>query len=605
MTKSTPKRRTTATLLLLTLTICASLPSLVANVGARPLISTRAGLGVRTVREGSVLHRAPIVTHFENRFSPGNLSTGNFLTEDSVATLYGYFLHTSRAGSGTRLNAVAGSAVLLPQTISVNTSAPGSKGYLQSFTVAATSDSNLPITYSSAGACTNVDDLFTMTSGSGTCTVMYDQPGDGTYDPASQVTENVTATKISQAALTLSGVPSSAAVNSNFTVTPGGGSSSASLVVSTAGVCSASGNQITMTSGTGTCTVKVNRAGDSNYDAAAEVSHDATATKLSQAALTIGGVPATAAFNSSFTVTPGGGSSSAPFVVSTTGPCSASGNDITMTSGTGTCTVKVNRAGDATYEDAAEVSDTADATKISQAALTLSGVPSSAAVNSNFTVTPGGGSSSASLVVSTAGVCSASGNQITMTSGTGTCTVKVNRAGDNNYDAAAEVSHDATATKLSQAALTIGGVPATAAFNSSFTVTPGGGSSSAPFVVSTTGPCSASGNDITMTSGTGTCTVKVNRAGDATYEDAAEVSDTADATKISQAALTLSGVPSSAAVNSNFTVTPGGGSSSASLVVSTAGVCSASGNQITMTSGTGTCTVKVNRAGDSNYDAAS
>ena len=482
---------------------------------------------------------------------------------------------------------------------------PATAAFNSSFTVTpGGGSSSAPFVVSTTGPCSASGNDITMTSGTGTCTVKVNRAGDATYEDAAEVSDTADATKISQAALTLSGVPSSAAVNSNFTVTPGGGSSSASLVVSTAGVCSASGNQITMTSGSGTCTVKVNRAGDSNYDAAAEVSHDATATKLSQAALTIGGVPATAAFNSSFTVTPGGGSSSAPFVVSTTGPCSASGNDITMTSGTGTCTVKVNRAGDATYEDAAEVSDTADATKISQAALTLSGVPSSAAVNSNFTVTPGGGSSSASLVVSTAGVCSASGNQITMTSGTGTCTVKVNRAGDNDYNAATEVSHDATATKLSQAALTIGGVPATAAFNSSFTVTPGGGSSSAPFVVSTTGPCSASGNDITMTSGTGTCTVKVNRAGDATYEDAAEVSDTADATKISQAALTLSGVPSSAAVNSNFTVTPGGGSSSASLVVSTAGVCSASGNQITMTSGSGTCTVKVNRAGDSNYDAA-
>src|SRR5882672_2456978 len=183
-----------------------------------------------------------------------------------------------------------------------------------------------------------------------------------------------------------------------------------------------------MTSGSGICTVKVNRASDSNYNNATEVSNDAAASRLNQAALTLTGVPSTAAYNSSFTVTPGGGSSSAPLVVSTSGVCSASGNLITMTSGTGTCTVKVNRAGDSTYNDATEVSSDATAAKINQTALTLTGVPASAAVNSSFTVTPGGGSSSAPRVVSTSGVCSASGNLITMTSGTGICTVKVNRA---------------------------------------------------------------------------------------------------------------------------------------------------------------------------------
>ena len=131
--------------------------------------------------------------------------------------------------------------------------------------------------------------------------------------------------------------------------------------------------------------------------------------------------------------------------------------------------------------------------KASQAALTLTGVPGTAAYLSSFTVTPGGGSSSAALVVSTSGVCSIAGNLVTMNSGTG-YTVKVNRAGDANYNDATQVSADATATKISQAALTLTGVPGTAAYLSDFTVTPGGGSSSAALVVSTSVVCSIAGN---------------------------------------------------------------------------------------------------------------
>jgi hypothetical protein len=482
---------------------------------------------------------------------------------------------------------------------------PASAAFNSTFTVTPAGGSgSAPLVVTTTGVCTAAGNAVTMTSGTGTCTVKLNRAGDDNYDAAAEVTASAAASKLGQAALSLGGVPASAPFNSTFAVTPGGGSGSASLVVTTAGVCSASGNSVTMTSGTGSCTVKVNRAGDDNYDAAAEVMASAAASKLSQAALSLSGVPASAPFNSTFTVTPGGGSGSASLVVSTAGACSISGNDVTMTSGTGTCTVKVNRAGDDNYGAASEVTASASALKLSQAPLSLSGVPASAPFNSSFTVTPGGGSGSGSLVVTTAGVCSASGNQVTMTSGTGSCTVRVNRAGDADYDAATQVSASASASKLDQPALSLSGVPASAPFNSTFTVIPGGGGGSAALVVTTAGVCSASGNNVTMTSGTGTCTVRVNRAGDDDYNDAAEASAPVTASKLNQAALTLMGVPASAPFNSTFAVTPGGGSGSASLVVTSAGVCTVSGNDVTMTSGTGTCTVKVNRAGDDNYNPA-
>jgi hypothetical protein len=81
------------------------------------------------------------------------------------------------------------------QTITVGTHAPATATFNASFTVAATSSSGLAVAYSSAGLCTNVGATFTMTSGTGTCTVKYDQAGNGNFNAATQVTESVTAQK--------------------------------------------------------------------------------------------------------------------------------------------------------------------------------------------------------------------------------------------------------------------------------------------------------------------------------------------------------------------------------------------------------------------------
>src|SRR5438093_8929741 len=47
------------------------------------------------------------------------------------------------------------------QTISITTTAPSTKVYGSSFTVAATSDSALTVSYGSTGVCTNTGDTFT------------------------------------------------------------------------------------------------------------------------------------------------------------------------------------------------------------------------------------------------------------------------------------------------------------------------------------------------------------------------------------------------------------------------------------------------------------
>jgi hypothetical protein len=83
----------------------------------------------------------------------------------------------------------------IDQTITLIRHAPSDAVNGSTFPVEAFASSGLPVSYSSSGSCTNVGADFTMTSGTGTCTVMYDQAGDAAYNPAPQVVEYVTALK--------------------------------------------------------------------------------------------------------------------------------------------------------------------------------------------------------------------------------------------------------------------------------------------------------------------------------------------------------------------------------------------------------------------------
>src|SRR5206468_2119937 len=122
------------------------------------------------------------------------------------------------------------------QSINVGAHAPASAAYNSNFTVAATSGSGLAVAYSSAGVCTNAGATFTMTSGTGTCTVKYDQPGDGNVNPATQVIESVNAQKANQSITVGTHAPASTAGNANFAVAA---TSNSNLPVSygSSGVC--------------------------------------------------------------------------------------------------------------------------------------------------------------------------------------------------------------------------------------------------------------------------------------------------------------------------------------------------------------------------------
>ena len=74
-----------------------------------------------------------------------------------------------------------------------------------------------------------------MTSGTGTCSVKYDQAGNANYNPAPQVIETVTAQKADQTINVTTHAPASAVFDTSFTVAATGGGSGNAVTFSSAG----------------------------------------------------------------------------------------------------------------------------------------------------------------------------------------------------------------------------------------------------------------------------------------------------------------------------------------------------------------------------------
>ena len=156
------------------------------------------------------------------------------------------------------------------QTIKVNVPAPATGTNNSSFTVVASASSGLPVTFSSAGACSNNGATYTMTSATlgKVCTITMSQAGNSNYTAAPTIIETTTvAAAIFPTVSVL--VPATASYQSTYTVvTTTNASTTPTLTAAPATVCTISGATVTMISGTGTCTVTAVWAADDVYKAA-------------------------------------------------------------------------------------------------------------------------------------------------------------------------------------------------------------------------------------------------------------------------------------------------------------------------------------------------
>jgi hypothetical protein len=343
-------------------------------------------------------------------------------------------------------------------TIPHRTNSDGSKTFSSSNTSVATITNTGVVTIRGAGSSTirlNVSETSNFKAGSNTATL--------------------TVNKANQAALTIS--PSSThTFNTTRTYTIGGGSGTGAVTDSlvSGSATRTAARTYRANAGSGTYTIRVTKAGDSNYNPRTQ-DFTFTMVKANQAALTIS-PSSTHTFNTTRTYTIGGGSGTGAVsdsLVSGSATRTAA-RTYRANAGSGTYTIRVTKAGDSNYNPRTQ-DFTFTMVKANQAALTIS--PSSThTFNTTRTYTIGGGSGtgavSDSLVSGSATRTAA--RTYRANAGNGTYTIRVTKAGDSNYNPRTQ-DFTFTMVKANQAALTIS-PSSTHTFNTTRTYTIGGGS---------------------------------------------------------------------------------------------------------------------------------
>ena len=484
---------------------------------------------------------------------------------------------------------------LYPQTINFQWSYAEGVGTSLNFATVASASSGLKVTFSSLtpSICTNA----TLLIAAGTCTIAANQAGNYQYAPAPQVTQSFSVLPGSQG-LTFTQLSSQNYGTPPFTVSA---SASTGLPVTfsstTPSVCTVSGSTVSIVN-VGTCTIAANQAGNSNYQAAAQVTQSFTVNPEPQtitfAALAnqiVGGT-----FNVSATA-----SSGLPVVFSATSSvCSITGSTVTLLT-SGTCTISADQSGNSLYAAAPETNQSLNVGPGPQT-ISFAALPNKSVSASAFQVSA---STSAGLPVTfTVGpgaICQLVKGLVTPET-SGICTVTANQAGNANYTAAPTVTQSFTITPYPQtitfAALanqTLGAAPFTVSATSSigWPVT---------FSSPTPSVCTVSGTTVTIFGG-GICTIAADQSGNNGYYAAApEVLQSFTVAPIAQT-LTFTAL-ANRTVGASFSVSASASSGlAAAFSTTTPLICTVSGTTVTSI-GAGTCTIAANQVGNNSYNAA-
>ncbi|MFC1777131.1 IPTL-CTERM sorting domain-containing protein [Pseudomonadota bacterium] len=304
--------------------------------------------------------------------------------------------------------------------------------------LSATASSGLAVTFGSntPAVCTVSGSTATYLT-AGTCTVTGDQAGNAAYNPATQVTLNITVNKADQDITGLAANPDPGVVDGTSALSA---TASSGLAVtfgsSTPAVCTVAGSTVSYVAA-GTCTVTADQAGDADYNAATQATLNVTVDKADQTITGLAANPATGAIYGTSTLSATASSGlAATYGSSTTAVCTVSGSTVTYVA-LGTCTVTADQAGDANYNAADQVSIDITVVKADQAITDFAADPPIGTLGLSATLSATGGGSGNPVTFGnlTPDVCTVTGNTVTFDF-VGLCTVTADQAGDDDYNAA-------------------------------------------------------------------------------------------------------------------------------------------------------------------------
>lgn len=179
---------------------------------------------------------------------------------------------TTSVGTANRTTFVATATTVEKQTQTITFAALASKTYGNaSFNLSATTDRSLTVSFASSNSavCT-VSGVAVTITGAGTCDITASQAGNSTTLAATDVVRTLTVAAANQT-ITFTGSPKQ--LGDGAFALAGSASSGLALsyVSTTTSVCTVAGSTVTPLT-LGTCTIKASQAGNTNYNAATDVS---------------------------------------------------------------------------------------------------------------------------------------------------------------------------------------------------------------------------------------------------------------------------------------------------------------------------------------------
>ena len=419
--------------------------------------------------------------------------------------------------------------------------------------------------------------------------------------------------RVTQTITVTTAAPAASAYSSTFNVAATS-SSGLAVAITAAGVCSvqsggSSSATIQMTSGTGTCNVKYDQAGNSTYGSATEVTNSVTAQLAIQATLTVSG-PGSITYGTPGTAAASGGSGTGgvTFSAGTSTGCSVTNMTVSVIDPTGTCLITATKAADTNYSSTTSASFPVTLTKANQATLTVTG-PGSVTYGATGTATATGGSGAGtvSFSVGTSTGCSISGNVVSVIDATGTCSITATKAADNDYNLGTSSSFPVTLNKAAQATLTVT-TPGSVTYGTpvAASATGGTGSGAVTFSAGASTGCSVITGMVSVTDAAGTCSITAIKAADDNYSSTTSMSFPVMLNKATPVALTITGPASVTYGNTAPATTSGGGGTGAITVTAGSSTgCSVTSNVVSATNAIGTCSLTAVQAADNNYSASS
>ncbi|MDX6512271.1 MAG: hypothetical protein QOE36_1775 [Gaiellaceae bacterium] len=467
------------------------------------------------------------------------------------------------------------------------------------FDPGATATSGLDVSYAAAGSCTIVGAAVHIT-GAGSCTVTASQSGNGNFDPAPNAEQTFAIAKADQTINfgTASDIKTFGDADFDVTATASSGLAVALEVVSGPCTLSASTSPAAVhIGGAGTCVVRASQGGNDDYNAAPEESRSFAIDKANQT-IDFGALGGKTYGDADFTVS-ATATSGLSVTFAAAGNCTVAGSTVHIT-GAGECTVTASQAGDGDHNPAPDLGRTFTIEKAAQT-IALAPIPDKTYGDDDFAVSATATSGN-DVTFAATGDCTSTGSTIHIVAA-GSCTVTASQGGDENYNAAPDVSQ----------AFAIGKATQTIAFAPLDDKTYGDddfpvvahASSGLDVAFSASGDCAFVYDKVSIT-GAGSCTITASQDGDGNFNPASAVSRTFTIGRSGQS-INFSAIDDATFGTAAFEVDATASSGLTVALGVDSGPCTLSGPIAPATvhiTGAGTCVLRASQSGNANYKPA-